>query len=314
MTNRDIRHTTAGELTPTPPFDFQKSLDFLNIFTPTADEQSMAAQQLTKGVRIDGQNVAFRVEAVGSTDGPRLRYRLFADEPIDARVEAGVVDLITNFLSLSDDLQPFYALAEDDPIFAPIVEQFYGYHQVKFMTPFENACWAILSTRTRMATARKWKAQLIDTFGGNVTVDGETYPAFPEPADVHAVPLKQLQAIISYGRKAEYIRNAAAAFSEVDDTWLRAGNYDDVHDWLLDITGIGPWSAAFIMMRALGRMGRLTSPETRLVQIASRLYGRTLTADDVQALAAAYGDYQGYWAHYLRAFGELHLERQGVIT
>ena len=53
-----------------------------------------------------------------------------------------------------DDLQPFYALAEADPPFWALVQRLYGYHQVRFFTPFENTCWAILGQRTPFAVAR----------------------------------------------------------------------------------------------------------------------------------------------------------------
>lgn len=113
MTHGDSRHIVSGELAPTPPFDFRKSLDFLNIFTPTAGEQSLASQELVKAVRINGQNVAFRIEATGTIDEPRLRYALLSSDSIDSRREAGIVDRIANFLSLSDALGSFYTLAAE---------------------------------------------------------------------------------------------------------------------------------------------------------------------------------------------------------
>ena len=48
------------------------------------------------------------------------------------------------FLSLNDDLQPFYRIGLADPPFASVIECLYGLHQPKFLTPFELACWAIL--------------------------------------------------------------------------------------------------------------------------------------------------------------------------
>jgi DNA-3-methyladenine glycosylase II len=60
-------------------------------------------------------------------------------------------------LSLGDDLRPFYAVAETDPAFAPLVQELYGYHQVKFLMPFENACWAILSQRNLISVSHNVK-------------------------------------------------------------------------------------------------------------------------------------------------------------
>ncbi len=72
--------------------------------------------------------------------------------------------------------------------------------------------------------------------------------------------------------------------------------------WLRSIKGIGEWSADFIMVRGLGRMERVPLTEKRLVEAASKVYGlgEELSRDALQRLADKYGQWQGYWAHYLR--------------
>ena len=72
-----------------------------------------------------------------------------------------------------------------------------------------------------------------------------------------------------------------------------------------DIKGIGAWSAAFILIRGRGRMEALPTGEARHAEIVSRLYfaGKSATAAEVARIAAPYGEWQGYWAHYLRAAG-----------
>ena len=52
-----------------------------------------------------------------------------------------------------------YTLRPDRP-FAPVVRKLYGYHQVKFLTPFENACWAILTQRNPVPAAKEIKRAL----------------------------------------------------------------------------------------------------------------------------------------------------------
>jgi DNA-3-methyladenine glycosylase II len=69
----------------------------------------------------------------------------------------------------------------------------------------------------------------------------------------------------------------------------------------LGIKGIGAWSASFILLRGLGRMDRPPVGEKWSIQAVRRWYGNdTLEAKDVERLAKPYGNYAGYWAHYLR--------------
>jgi DNA-3-methyladenine glycosylase II len=134
-----------GTLSPTSPFDFNKSLQFLGIFGPTRNEQTVTSHSLTKAISIDGQTVVFQLASIGTTEKPRLEYILFSDHSITEDTENAVVERLTFFLSLRDDLQHFYQIGREDADFAPIIEHLYGYHQVKFLTPFENACWAVLT-------------------------------------------------------------------------------------------------------------------------------------------------------------------------
>jgi len=288
-------------LRPMPPFDFAKSLAFIDGFRPISGDQKITAHQLTKAVRIEGQTIGFEVKAVGTLEAPELQVTLHATCEISPQIQAAALDRIAFFLSIADDLRPFYALA-DEP-FQPIVEQLYGYHQVKFLTPFENAVWAILTTRQQMSVASKIKARLTAAFGGKININGQEYLAFPSPTDILQAPPDELQQIIGNERRVMYVLAAAQAFAGVDETFLRTGTVDEVRKWLLNIKGIGAWSASFILIRALGRMEILDVPEARLIEAAARRYGAGLDAVAVLNLAARYGAYRGYWALYVRAGG-----------
>jgi DNA-3-methyladenine glycosylase II len=119
-------YTVTGHLTPAPPFDFARSFEFLGGFQPSAGEQTLDAHTLTKAVLVDGQTIVFRVASSGEIETPRLDYTLFSDQPIGVATARAADDRIGFFLSLDDDLRPFYALGRDDPAFAPIVERLYG--------------------------------------------------------------------------------------------------------------------------------------------------------------------------------------------
>jgi DNA-3-methyladenine glycosylase II len=295
-------HTLQGTLTPTAPFDFNKSLEFLGHFRPAMGEQRTENGVLTKAITLDGQVIVFRVQSIGSLDAPELAYMLYSDQPLDDSTHASVRNRITFFLSLDDDLRPFYALGEEDPAFEPVIQELYGYHQVKFLTPFENACWAILSQRNLMTVSRKMKESLTERFGGSLEVEGVLYRAFPEAFQLALLPMDEINTAVGNLWKSEGIGNVARAFDGVDETWMRTAPYDEVQKWLLSIKGIGAWSASFILLRGLGRMEHTPVGEKWLLKAAGLWYGRdNLTQADVEKLAKPYGAYTGYWAHYLRA-------------
>jgi DNA-3-methyladenine glycosylase II len=295
-------YTESGELIPTPPFDFDKSLQFLGIFGPTKNEQTVSTQSLTKAISIDGQTVAFQLTSIGTTENPSLEYALFSADPFSEATKNSVVEHITFFLSLKDDLEPFYRIGREDADFAPIIEHLYGYHQVKFLTPFENACWAVLTQRNPMKIAQKTKQALVERYGNSLEVNESVYWAFPEPFQIAVEDESELLKVIRNDRRTEYLIAIARAFSEVDEEFLKAAPDEEVEMWLRNIKGIGEWSATFIMVRGLGRMEYIPLTETRLIEAVSKVYGHgeELSRDDLKRLADKYGLWQGYWAHYIR--------------
>src|SRR3989454_1289383 len=150
-------HYEEGFLSPKSPFDFSKSLDFLRDFPPMRDDQKIDEFSLTRAVCIGGQTVGFNVRSTGTIKSPRLKYALNSDRSLTPGVRDAVVARIGFFLSLADDLEQFYRIGYGDVDFAPVLQSLYGLHQVKFLTPFESACWAVLSQRYPAGAAQRTK-------------------------------------------------------------------------------------------------------------------------------------------------------------
>ena len=216
-----------------------------------------------------------------------------------------VAPLVT-WPGLDDDLGDFYGLAQNDPWFAPVVRELNGYHQVKFGSPFEAATWAIVSQRNRMSTARKVYQSLLQTLGHRIRLEVHDYWAFPDPEEVAPLGEADLPSALHGLRRAEYILYAARAFASVTPDFLRCAPDAELEEWLRGIRGIGPWSACFIMLRALGRYQGLPENERGIMRAASLVYGEgvTLTPQYLERIAEGYGQWRGYWAHYLRVWAQ----------
>lgn len=296
-----ITHSESGLIRPVEPFDFAKSLDFLEGFESTEGEQIIDNGTLAKAFSFHGKTVVVRIRSTGEIMSPSLKYSLISDHAIDDHIKKTAIDRITFFLSLDDDLKPFYEKGQKDQKFKPVIEQLYGYHQVKFPTPFEGTCWAILTQRNAMPIAKRMKANLVESYGTSLEIDGITYRTFPEPTKLIEAKEDNLMKVVKNSRRTKYLISAAEAFSDVDEEFLRTGKYEDVEAWLDSINGIGSWSVSFVMLRSLGRMERLSLDDRWLGLAASKVYGKDLSLKDISEIADKYGQWQGYWAHYIRA-------------
>lgn len=282
----------AGTLSYTAPFDFAKALAFIGNFGPNDGEQQIAENVLTKAIMIQGYTLAFRV----SEQQDRLSYELFSECKVPDDVKKAVVARIAFYLSLDDDLKPFYAIGKKDPDFAPIIDRLYGMHHVKFLTLAEIACWSILTQHTAIPVARKMKDALVEAYGGSIEVDGQMYRAFPDFERLRKVSTNEFAAITGE-KRARYLVGLVETLSQVDENWLRSIPYAEAEAWLRRIPGIGAWSAGFILLRGLGRMESMLLDLKPFLRIVPKVYG---PGTSMAEIGQRYGRYFGYWGVYMR--------------
>jgi DNA-3-methyladenine glycosylase II len=296
-----VRRT--GEIPCAAPFDFRHSLAFLKALPAAAGEQSIARGVLTRAVVASGQPIAIRMFQPRSADGslaPKLRFALASSRPIDDATAAAAIDSAAFSLSADEKLSAFYALAEKDPPFARIARRLRGFHHAKLATPFEAACWAVLQRRRGVAAARQMKEALTEEYGAAIDLDDGTYLAFPDASWMARCDETRLCSILGSARKANALRALGRAFAGVSDDFLRTAPAHEVEAWLARIDGVGPWTAAFVLFRGLGRFERW--PETPGFAAAIRsIYGRDLTSHAIANLGRRYARWGGHWMLYVWA-------------
>ncbi len=292
-----MQATIQGTLSVVPPFDFQQSLRFLEHFPPVYGEQNIASYSITKAISIDRQCVVFQLTSTGTIEQPELSYTLYSAQPLSNSQQQATIEHIRFFLSLDDDLQPFYAIAKTDACFAPNIDHLYGLHHVKFLTLCEAACWSILTQHRAIPLARKQKQILVERYGCSLEIAGKTYRAFPERERLAEVSPQELAEVLKDERRASYISGVISALERFDEQFLRTAPYDEAEAALLSIKGIGAWSAAFILMRGLGRMERMLFDLKPFLKALPEVYGPEAT---MQQIAERYGPWFGYWGFYFR--------------
>jgi DNA-3-methyladenine glycosylase II len=300
-------HSVAGELEDAivEPFDFRQSLNFLQGFGPMSGEQDFERGAVTKAIMVEGQTVVFRVSEASRENAARgkskLHYEMFSQEPVTSSVEDSVARRIAFFLSLEDDVKPFYAIAKrDDAKFYPLVERSWGLHQVKFLTLLEICCWAILSQRVQRPIAIRMKRAITEKFGGSLDIDGKAYWAFPDYTKLKDAKPKELLEVTRNQTAMQRLTSLLSTFDELDEDFLKTAPYDKAAARLEKVKGIGDWSSLFILFRGLGRVERLSPinlrPLTKAIESVYAPSGKTL-----EEINSTYGSWSGYWSVYLWA-------------
>jgi len=243
---------------PLPPlYDLGWVLGFLADRAAPALERVTPAE-LVRVVRIDSAATVLSLRPGPEPAAPRwLAVTAIASAPADpaaTRLRAAPVRrLVCRMLDLDTDLEPFLALARRDPLLAPLVARHPGLRLPQLPDPFEGAVRAIVGQQVSVAGARTVIDRLIRQLG-EPAPDGSGLLAFPPPPAVAACAPERLAACGLTRAKCTALIAVAAATRDgaVDWEQLRTADADAAHGALLALPGIGPWTASYIRMRALG--------------------------------------------------------------
>ncbi|MCL2543297.1 MAG: helix-turn-helix domain-containing protein [Nocardioidaceae bacterium] len=137
-----------------------------------------------------------------------------------------------------------------DPVLRPLVRARPGLRVPGHVDGAELAVRAVLGQQVSVAGARTLAGRLVAAHGREVdtTIPGLTH-LFPEPAALAAIEPESMAMPRARGRSLIGLAGALADGSVV----LEPGpDRSDVRRRLLDLPGIGPWTADYVGLRALG--------------------------------------------------------------
>ncbi|MBV9098424.1 MAG: DNA-3-methyladenine glycosylase 2, partial [Frankiaceae bacterium] len=168
----------------------------------------------------------------------------------DVRRVAPVVARCRRLLDLDADPHAVDEVLGADPMLHASVEATPGIRVPGAVDGFELAVRAILGQQVSVAAAHTFADRLVERCGKPLTVArGALTHAFPDAAAVADADLDGL------GLTGGRIRTLRALAHAVADDGLvidPVADRDDVRRQLLALPGVGPWTADYIAMRALG--------------------------------------------------------------
>ena len=284
-----MRHPLATQA----PFSFAQTLAFVRRFPPCQGEYLIEDAALTAAVTIDGEAVPFTIR-----DGAPLTV-----EVADRAHARALVARAAHWIGADDDLRELYAAAAGDPPFLALLERMHGLHHVRFLTLEEIAVYCVMMQRTPIAMAARKKRAFLERFGKRITVRGHELRAMPTFDELVTLDPEAIGDAIGHASNGRAIAVVVRGVAELGETFLRTAPYAAARDALLEIPGVGPFSAGAILLRGLGRMDELPGM-TWFAEAARVVYGASY---DEAAILRRYGRQIGYWSYYVRSGVDPHV-------
>lgn len=202
-----------------------------------------------------------------------------------------VVSRVRQMFDLSADPAEVRVVMSGDPLLRPLLRARPGLRLCGAWDPFEIAVRAVLGQQVSVAAARTFATRLVSTFGTHVAVaDGLAY-LFPAPAQLANADLT----CIGLTRSRAATINVLAKATR--DGELRFDNGDELRKALLDIRGIGAWTAEYVAMRGAGDPDAFPAEDLILRRMAGN--GSALTAAAMRKRADDWRPWRAYAVMHL---------------
>jgi DNA-3-methyladenine glycosylase II len=248
----DLGHRTIW-IKPAPPFRLDLSVWALRRRSGNAMDLWDGKSYRRALAFIDGE-VELAVTQGSSAETPRLTIAL-VDGRLGGCAELNVVTALERLLGLRVDLSGFYQMAAADRVIDPLVARFRGVKPPRFPTVFESLLNAVANQQLSLEAGLSLLNRLAAIYGRSVT-DRNSLHAFPRPQDLAELEPERLCDLGFSRRKAVTIVEISRAVvaGRLDLEGLESLADDEVVSQLTSLSGIGRWSAEYVLLRGLGRL------------------------------------------------------------
>jgi AraC family transcriptional regulator of adaptative response / DNA-3-methyladenine glycosylase II len=240
--------TTDGielKLSFRPPYDWRSLIRFYQSH-PIPGVERVAENTFERIFRIDGTVGFLRVQPVA--DRQQLKLSLVTEDP---RILFEVVNRIRKMFDLDSDPMLIANSFAQVPLLAELADRFPGLRVPGGWDPFETAVCSILGQVVSAEQRASLVSELVRGYGEEIVHPtwGEKVYLFPAPSVLATADLSKVrtsaarkEAIRDFSRR---VLSGAISLSEAQDPTL-------FRKALLETKGLGPWSAEYISLRAIG--------------------------------------------------------------
>ncbi|HZD37852.1 MAG TPA: AlkA N-terminal domain-containing protein [Actinomycetes bacterium] len=240
----DSRGVLTLRLAYRPPFDAPALLGFLQR-RAIAGIEEIGGERLRRLLSLPNSAAIAELEPLPKANQVQLRLRL--DDLRDLGV---AVQRCRQWLDLDAEPAAVGEVLGADPVLAPLVDAHPGLRVPGAVDAFEMAVRAIIGQRISVAGATTLTGRMVAALGEPLaTPDGGLQRRFPTPERLAEADLDRLG--VTKARVAA-LRALARAVVKGDVELDRGADRARTIAALLALPGVGPWTVAYVAMRALG--------------------------------------------------------------
>lgn len=268
-----------------PPFPWQTFLDYLSKRAIPGVE-FVDADSYQRTIAFNGNSGTLGVALDESNCGLRIRISI-----VDPRWLFQIIERVRHLFDLTADPREISAHLSRDSLLTERVRKTSGLRIPGSWDGFELAVRAILGQQVSVAGATTLAGRLVERFGVKICETRPITHLFPKPEHLAKANIQQIGLPKA---RAETIRTLARHVADGRISFDSVQNTEEFRSRLLEIRGIGDWTAQYITMRALNDTDAFPSADLGLMKAMNLTNARK-----VAQRAEAWRPWRAYAAMYL---------------
>ncbi len=195
-----------------------------------------------------------QVTQTGPPENPVLRV-VAGGKKLTMDSKTPVRNLLTRMLGLETDLSGFYSLARHQRVMAALAERFRGVRPPRFPTLFEALVNGIACQQLSLTVGITLLNRLAESYGARISTPEGTAFGFPRPEKLAGADIDGLKRLGFSRQKAQALIELSDSVSKgaVDLFKLETMSNEQAVEKLLELRGIGRWTADYALLRGMGR-------------------------------------------------------------
>ncbi len=250
---------------------------------------------------VDAKVIPIIISSNNSIENPILQVDFLIQ--ISEDTKRSCIKTIEDMFDIKLDLNGFYNSIDNDPILYNVINRLYGLRSPSTPTLFEAFIRAFVEQQLPLKISNKIINRIIKNIGRHIEIDAIKYYSFPTIEQLARVDESLLRNCGLSRRKIDYIKNFSnkVLTGEINLDELLKLDDTNLLDKLLEIKGIGRWTAEYVMIRGMHRYSVTPADDLFLRKVISHYYfnDAKITGDKVREVCNRWGEWKGLASFYL---------------
>jgi AraC family transcriptional regulator of adaptative response / DNA-3-methyladenine glycosylase II len=272
-----------------PPYDWDAILAFFATRAIPGVER-VTADSYARTVCVNGAGGWIEVRPVAKADALELVVH-----DLEPAALLSISQRVRQMFDLGAEPDEVRRVLKQDKLLAPLLRRRPGLRVPGAWDPFELSVRAVLGQQVSVAAARTFATRIVAAHGTPLasTAEGLTH-LFPEPK---ALAAADLSAVGLTRRRTATLAALSTGVFKGEVCFSSAAAMEDARDALLQVPGIGAWTAEYVALRALADPDAFPAGDLVLQRVAGGR--RRLTEKALRERAEAWRPWRAYAVMHL---------------